>query len=139
MTVQAFCMGDPVTVGANIVSRRMSRGSICERPRRTYSVCVRRDISLRCGPVMRPPSLQTALIILSSSSTTMKSSSVSFVSRRKALRVSTVAPPAGWRKVPEMGFISTTRAADPSLFAVTCASGLAPTAMWPGVTIAKVQ
>jgi hypothetical protein len=108
MTVHAFCIGDPVTVGANIVSRRMSRGSIVLVPRSMYSVCVRRDISLRCGPVMRPPSLQTALIILSSSSTTMKSSSVSFVDERNSVSVSAVAPPAGWRKVPEIGFIVTT-------------------------------
>ena len=36
--------------------------------------------------------------------------------------------------MPEIGFIVTT----PSR-ALTCASGLAPTATWPGVTIAKVQ
>ena len=83
---------------------------------------------------MRPPSEQTALIIFSSSSTTMKSSSVSFVEERKSTRVSFVAPPAGWRKVPEIGFIVTM----PSR-ATTCASGLAPTAMWPGVKTAKVQ
>ena len=134
MTVHAFCIGEPVTVGANIVSRRMSRGSSRLRPRRTYSVWVRRDISFRCGPVMRPPSEQTALIILSSSSTTMKSSSVSFVDSRNSVSVSAVAPPAGWRNVPEIGFIVTM----PSR-ALTCASGLAPTATWPGVTMAKVQ
>ena len=134
MTVQAFCIGEPVTVGANIVSRRMSRGSRRLRPRSTYSVWVRRDISLRCGPVMRPPSVQTALIILSSSSTTMNSSSVSFVDSRNSVSVSAVAPPAGWRNVPEIGFIVTTPPC-----ALTCASGLAPTAMCPGVTIAKVQ
>ncbi|CAH0322290.1 hypothetical protein SRABI128_04952 [Microbacterium sp. Bi128] len=121
--MQAFCIGDPVTVGANIVSRRMSRGSSVLRPRSMYSVCVSRDISLRCGPVMRPPSLQTALIIFSSSSTTMKSSSVSLVDRRNSASVSAVAPPCGWRNVPEMGFIVTM----PSR-ALTCASGLAPTA-----------
>ncbi len=121
--MHAFCMGEPVTVGANIVSRRMSRGSRRLRPRSTYSVCVRRDISFRCGPVMRPPSVQTALIILSSSSTTMKSSSVSLVDSRNSVRVSAVAPPEGWRKVPEIGFIVTT----PSR-ALTWASGLAPTA-----------
>ena len=88
-------MGEPVTVGANIVSRRMSRGSSVLRPRSMYSVCVSRDISFRCGPVMRPPSLQTALIIFSSSSTTMKSSSVSLVERRNSARVSAVAPPCG--------------------------------------------
>ena len=83
---------------------------------------------------MRPPSLQTADIILSSSSTTMKSSSVSLVDERNSVRVSAVAPPAGWRKVPEIGFIVTT----PSC-ALTCASGLAPTARWPGVETRNVQ
>lgn len=59
---------------------------------------------------MRPPSLHTADIILSSSSTTMNSSSVSFVEERNSVSVSTVAPPSGWRKVPEIGFIVTTPA-----------------------------
>jgi len=134
MTVHAFCMGEPVPVGAHIVSRRMSRGSSVECPSSSYSVWVSRDISLRCGPVMRPPSLQTALIIFSSSSTTMNSSSVSLVDSRNADRVSGVAPPAGWRKVPEIGFIVTTPP-----WARTCASGLAPTATWPSVTTANVQ
>ena len=99
-----------------------------------YSVCVSRDISFRRGPVMRPPSEHTALIIFSSSSTTMKSSSVSLVDSRNSLSVATVAPPCGWRKVPEIGFMVTT----PPV-ALTCASGLAPTATWPSVTMAKVQ
>ena len=64
----------------------------------------------------------------------MNSSSVSFVEDRKSLRVSRVAPPAGWRNVPEMGFMVTT---PPQ--AMTCASGLAPTAIRPGVITAKVQ
>ena len=50
------------------------------------------------------------------------------------MRVSAVAPPAGWRKVPEIGFMVTTPPR-----ALTCASGLAPTATCPGVTTAKVQ
>ena len=111
----------PVTVGANIVSRSTSRGSSRLEPRSMYSVCVSRDISFRCGPVMRPPSLQMALIILSSSSTTMKSSSVSLVERKNSESVSFVAPPAGWRNVPEIGFIVTTPPCDD-----TWASGLAP-------------
>ena len=91
---------------------------------------------------MRPPSLQTALIILSSSSTTMKSSSVSFVEERNSVSVSAVAPPAGCRNVPEIGFIVTVvdpGAAGGPLCALTCASGLAPTARCPGVETRKVQ
>ncbi len=127
-------MGEPVTVGANIVSRRISRGSSRLFPRSMYSVCVRRDICFRCGPVIRPPSEQTALIILSSSSTTMNSSSVSFVEERNSPSAAAVEPPAGCRNVPEIGFMVTTPP-----WATTCASGLAPTAMTPGVTTANVQ
>jgi hypothetical protein len=140
MTAQAFSIGEPVTVGANIVRRSTSRTSRSVRPSRRYSVWLSRDICLRKGPRMRPPFGQTALIIFISSSTTMKSSSLSFTSARNASTSSPVGPAAGWRNVPLMGFIIAT----PSR-TETCRSGVAPTAVtvWapstPGVWIAKVQ
>ena len=71
---QAFSTGAPVTVAANMVSRRISRGSWWLRPARRYSVWMRCVIGLRKGPSTWPPSWQTSHIIFSSSSTTMKSS-----------------------------------------------------------------
>ena len=67
-------LGAPVTVAANIVSRSTSRTSERVRPARRYSVCTRWVIGLRNGPSTWPPSWQMSHIILSSSSTTMKSS-----------------------------------------------------------------
>ena len=86
---------------------------------------IRCVIGLRNGPSTCPPSWQMSHIILSSSSTTMKSSKISFSSARKSssrslTSRSSSADPAT-RKVPEIGFIRTS----PDL-TLTCRSGLAP-------------
>ena len=91
-------------------------------------MCVSRDIRLRYGPRMRPPSGQTALIIFSSSSTTITSSSRSLTSSRKARSASSSRPSSPCRNVPLIGFIDTTPSIDE-----TCRSGVAPAAASPGV------
>ncbi len=95
MTRVAFSTGLPVTVAANIVSRSTSRTSSEVRPRSSYSVWARWDISLRRGPSTWPPRSPTVHIILSSSSTTMVSSSNSLGSWRKSSSESMSEPPAG--------------------------------------------
>ncbi len=95
MTRQAFSSGLPVTVGTNIVSRRISPTSSVVRPLRWYSVWASRVISRRYGPSVRTPGSQMRAIIFSSSSTTMYSSSVSLGSARKRSVSGTVGPPAG--------------------------------------------
>ena len=85
--------------------------------------------------MIRPPSEHTSAIIFISSSTTMKSSSVSLVSAMNSRKAgSRSASSAGCRKVPEIGFIHTRPSAT-----LTCRSGVAPTRLWPGVCTAKVQ
>ena len=112
-----------MTVAANMVSRRTSRTSEWVRPARRYSVCTRWVIGLRNGPSTWPPSWQMSHIILSSSSTTMKSSKISFSSARnsssRCLRSAGSSPRS--RKVPEIGFIRTSPPCT-----LTCRSGLAP-------------
>ncbi|SKU08359.1 Uncharacterised protein [Mycobacteroides abscessus subsp. abscessus] len=71
ITRHAFSSGLPVTVGANMVSARISRGSRSVTPEIRYSVWASRAISLRYGPWTWPPSGQMRAIIFSSSSTTM--------------------------------------------------------------------
>ena len=84
---------------------------------------------------MRPPVAHTWAIIFISSSTTMKSSSVSLVSAmNRRNEASNPAGSCGCRKVPEIGFIRTRRPRT-----LTCRSGVAPTRVCPGVCTAKVQ
>lgn len=64
MTRVAFWTGLPVTVAANIVSRSTSRTSSEVRPRSSYSVWARWDISLSRGPSTWPPRSPTVHIIL---------------------------------------------------------------------------
>ena len=83
---------------------------------------IRWVIGLRNGPSTWPPSWQMSHIILSSSSTTMKSSNTSFSSARKSRRWALRSSPwPATRKVPEMGFIRTSPERTD-----TCRSGLAP-------------
>ncbi len=86
-------------------------------------MCTRWVIGLRNGPSTCPPSWQMSHIIFSSSSTTMKSSKISFSSARnsssRCLRVAASSPLS--RNVPEMGFIRTSPP-----WTLTCRSGEAP-------------
>ena len=91
-------------------------------------------IGLRNGPSTWPPSWQMSHIILSSSSTTMKSSKTSFSSARNSSSRSLVSPSPATRKVPEIGFIRTSPERTD-----TCRSGLAPMRYRSPVKKRKVQ
>ena len=99
---------------------------------------IRCVIGLRNGPSTWPPSWQMSHIILSSSSTTMKSSKTSFSSPRNSSSRSFTSrsSPAGaaTRKVPEIGFIRTSPERTD-----TCRSGLAPMRNRSPVKKQKVQ
>ena len=100
---------------------------------------IRCVIGLRNGPSTWPPSWQMSHIILSSSSTTMKSSKTSFSSARNSSSRSLVSPlpasgGAATRKVPEIGFIRTSPERTE-----TCRSGLAPIRNRSPVKKQKVQ
>ena len=103
----AFSSGLPIIVAANIESRKASILSMWETPLSRYSEWMSDRISFRKGPWMSPPSLQILDIIFSSSSTTWKSSLISFGSVTNLIR-SAVDRSADLGSVPEMGFISTT-------------------------------
>lgn len=128
MILAALSIGPPTRVGACSVSRRASRGSISGFlfPISVYSVWITAPFCLKNGHSIFPHQAQMASIILSSSSSTIKSSFFSLASSRNQSNLSSKSSVFHFPSVPAIGFIRTL-----SEVIIRCCSGVSETNAFP--------